>query len=116
MRSTMKDIFPIGLNDKTIVVDEDNLILFTDYPPKISPPKAGAHLRKEMPEAPHLLDIIDSTDQDILRLIGVAIDRPGKIVECDATFRSEKKRVRVLHVDSEGGRKRTHIVFEPAHK
>jgi hypothetical protein len=110
----MKDIFPIGPNDKTVVVDEDNKVLFTDYPPLKAPPLAGKLLRKTAPLGkPHLLDIIGPKDENVLRVIGAAIDRPGQIIETDAIFRSERKRVRVLHTDLGGNQKRTHIVFEP---
>lgn len=108
----MKDSLPIGPDDRTIVVDQDNAVLFTDFTPKKASPEAGAHLRKpRADEKPHLLDILDAKDSDILRVIGVAIDRPGQTVESDVTFRSESLHLLVLHVD--GPPVRTHIVFQP---
>lgn len=107
-----KDLLPIGPNDRTIVIDEDNSVLFTDFPPRKATPEAGAHSRKvRSNEKPHLLDILDGKDQDILRVVGLAFDRPGKTIETDTTFRTERVHVLVLHVA--GPPSRTQIIFQP---
>jgi HAMP domain-containing protein len=89
---------------RAIVVDEDNAVLYTNFPvPRSVAPEGKLHL----------LDVIDSQQQDVLRLIGVALDRPNQLVEADTTFRSEPCHVKAVHLEQEGELRRTLIVFEP---
>jgi len=63
----------------------------------------------------HLLDVIDSQQQDVLRLVGVALDRPNQVVEADTMFKSEPCHVKAVHLEEEGELRRTLILFEPKH-
>ncbi len=94
----------VAKNHKAIVVDEDNSVLFTNFPVS-GTVAADAKL--------HLLDVIDSQQQDVLRLVGVALDRPNQLVEGDTMFRSEPCHVRAVHLEEEGELRRTLILFEP---
>jgi len=94
----------VAKNHKAIVVDEDNSVLYTNFPVA-----GGATADGKM----HLLDVIDSQQQDVLRLVGVALDRPNQLVEADTTFRSEPYHVRAVHLEEEGELRRTLIIFDP---
>src|SRR5262249_9794310 len=87
-----------------IVVDEDNTVLYTNFPVRGATPSGGKL---------HLLDVLDSQQQDVLRLVGVALDRPNQVVEADTVFRQEPCHVRAVHLEEEGELRRTLILFEP---
>lgn len=94
----------VAKEHRAIVVDEDNTVLYTNFP----------LARQADPNARlHLLDVIDSQQQDVLRLVGVALDRPNQVVETDTMFRQEACHVRAVHLEEEGELRRTLILFEP---
>ena len=94
----------VSKNHRAIVVDEDNSVLFTNFPVTGTVTTDGKL---------HLLDVIDSQQQDVLRLVSVALDRPNQVVEADTMFRSEPCHVKAVHLDEDGETKRTLILFEP---
>ncbi|MEK7858899.1 MAG: hypothetical protein AAB320_07120 [Elusimicrobiota bacterium] len=94
----------VSKNHKAIVVDEDNSVLYTNFPVTGAQTADGKM---------HLLDVIDSQQQDVLRLVGVALDRPNQVVEADTMFRSEACHVRAVHLEEDGELRRTLILFEP---
>jgi len=94
----------VAKSHKAIVVDEDNSVLFTNFPVAGTAAEEGKM---------HLLDVIDSQQQDVLRLVGVALDRPNQLVEADTMFRGEPCHVRAVHLEEEGELRRTLILFEP---
>lgn len=95
----------VSKEHRAIVVDEDNSVLYTNFPLANQPADPNTRL--------HLLDVIDSQQQDVLRLVGVALDRPNQMVETDTMFRQEPCHVRAVHVEEEGELRRTVILFEP---
>ncbi len=94
----------VSKNHKAIVVDEDNSVLYTNFPVTGTVTTDGKL---------HLLDVIDSQQQDVLRLVGVALDRPNQVVEADTMFKSEPCHVKAVHLEEEGELRRTLILFEP---
>jgi hypothetical protein len=94
----------VSKNHKAIVVDEDNSVLYTNFP--VAGAAAGDGKL-------HLLDVIDSQQQDVLRLVGVALDRANQIVEADTMFKGEPCHVRAVHLEEDGELRRTLILFEP---
>lgn len=94
----------VSKQHKAIVVDEDNSVLYTNFPVTGTVAADGKL---------HLLDVIDSQQQDVLRLVGVALDRPNKVVEADTTFRGDPCHVKAVHLEEEGELRRTLILFEP---
>jgi len=94
----------VSKNHKAIVVDEDNSVLYTNFPLTGTGSTDGKL---------HLLDVIDSQQQDVLRLVGVALDRPNQVVEADTTFKNEPCHVKAVHLEEEGELRRTLILFEP---
>ncbi len=100
---------------RAIVVDEDNSVLYTNFQlsipsgiPTVSEKGVAPAMAK-----PHLLDVIDTQQQEVLRLIGIALDRPNQVVEADTTFHSEPCHVKAIHLEEEGELRRTLILFEP---
>ncbi|MFA5162145.1 MAG: hypothetical protein WC421_07850 [Elusimicrobiales bacterium] len=90
---------------RAIVVDEDNNVLYANFEMSAVP---GQKL--------HLLDVVDSQQQDVLKLIGMAMETTQTSVEGDTTFKGEPAHVRAVQVQSEGTLKRTLIIFEPLSK
>ncbi len=94
----------VSKNHRAIVVDEDNTVLYTNFPLTGTVTTDGKM---------HLLDVIDSQQQDVLRLVSVALDNPNQVKEADTMFRSEPCHVKAVHLDEDGETKRTLILFEP---
>ncbi|MDE2040184.1 MAG: hypothetical protein KGO96_09960 [Elusimicrobia bacterium] len=94
----------VAKNHRAIVVDEDNSVLYTNFPVTVG---AGGEAKL------HLLDVIDSQQQDLLRLVGMALDRPNQVIEADTTFRADPCHVKVVHLEEDGELRRTLILFEP---
>ncbi|MEK7382986.1 MAG: hypothetical protein AAB262_06835 [Elusimicrobiota bacterium] len=93
----------VSKNHRAIVVDEDNSVLYTNFPVTGTVTTDGKL---------HLLDVIDSQQQDVLRLVSVALDSPNQVKEADTVFRSEPCHVKAVHLDEDGETKRTLIIFE----
>lgn len=91
-------------NHHAIIVDEDNSVIYNNFSVGTTLTAGGKM---------HLLDVIDTQQQDVLRLVGVALERPNQMVETDTTFRSQACHVRAVHLDVEGELRRTLILFEP---
>jgi len=89
---------------RVIVVDENNNVIYSNSGP--GEVRGG--------EKVHLLDVVDSNQQDLLRLIGEAFESPGRAVEGRAAFRGRPVRVKVLHVGEGADLGRTLILFSAA--
>ncbi|MCX5790185.1 MAG: hypothetical protein NTX64_17010 [Elusimicrobia bacterium] len=94
----------VSKSHHAIVVDEDNTVLYTNFAVTATVDPATKL---------HLLDVVDNQQQDVLRLVGVALDRPNQVVETDTVFRQEACHVRAVHLEEEGELRRTLILFEP---
>jgi len=92
----------MGEGRQAIVVDEDNNVLFTNIP-----------IAGPVPDRMHLLDVIDNQQQDILRLVGVALERPNDLVQGETLFQNKECKVRIVHLGDTADLKRTLIYFEP---
>ncbi len=90
-------------NEYIIVVDENNNILYANFE------LAGGMDAKNI----HLLDVVDSQQQTLLRLVGQAFDTPGRPVEGETVFRNQNLNVKVLHVGETSEMNRTLIMFYP---
>ncbi len=89
-----------------IVVDEDNNILYANF--EFSPDGSNPAAKKI-----HLLDVVDSQQQNLLRLIALALDSSNNAVEGETVFRGVSCRVKILHLKEVGDIRRTLILFEP---
>jgi len=86
-----------------IVVDENNSILYANFE------LAGGEDAKSI----HLLDVVDSQQQTLLRLVGQAFEMPDRPVEGEAVFKNKNHNVRILHVGQTAETNRTLILFYP---
>ena len=86
-----------------IVVDENNNILYVNFE------LAGGADAKNI----HLLDVVDSQQQNLLRLVGQAFETPNQPVEGETVFRNQNLNVKVLHVGETSEMNRTLIMFYP---
>lgn len=100
-RSLLSTIVP-G-NEFVIVVDENNNILYANFE------LAGGSDAKNI----HLLDVVDSQQQNLLRLVGQAYETPNQPVEGETVFRNQNLDVRILHVGDTSEMNRTLIMFYP---
>ncbi len=92
----------IPKGSRAIVVDENNNIMHTNF--EIS-------INKEGPI--HLLDVFGGTQQDIVHLVGQAMDNPGKIFRAKTESNGRGFGIKTLQLSSKGGIVRTVIVLEP---
>lgn len=99
-RSLLRTIVPS--DHYVIVVDENNNILYANF--DIS----GAMDAKNI----HLLDVVDSQQQSLLRLVGRAFDAPEAVIEGEAFFKGVNMDSKIIHV-GEGQNSRTLIYFAP---
>jgi len=65
------------------------------------------------PEFGVLLDVVDSQQQNLLRLVGQAFETPDQSVEGETVFKNQNLNVKVLHVGESSGINRTLILFHP---
>jgi len=100
-RSLLNIIIP-G-NNYVIVVDENNSILYANFE------LVGGVDAKNI----HLLDVVDSQQQTLLRLVGQAFEMPDQPVEGETVFRNQNLNVKVLHVGQTAETNRTLILFYP---
>ncbi len=86
-----------------IVVDENNSILYANF--ELSQGMDAKNI--------HLLDVVDSQQQTLLRLVGQAFEMPDQTVEGETVFKNQSFNVKVLHVGQTAETNRTLILFYP---
>ncbi len=100
-RSLLNIIVPS--NNYVIVVDENNSILYANF--ELTQGMDAKNI--------HLLDVVDSQQQTLLRLVGQAFEMPDQPVEGEAVFKGQNLNVKVLHVGQTAETNRTLILFYP---
>ncbi|MCX5783434.1 MAG: methyl-accepting chemotaxis protein [Elusimicrobia bacterium] len=93
----------ISKNSKVMVVDENNTVFYANF--EVPSSAEG--------KKPHLLDIMDMQQQEVLRLVGTAIETPWEMVEGESELKGEKCFVRAVLLGSDANMARTLVVFEP---
>jgi len=116
---------PVGPKDKSFVVDGDNFVLSSDFPLHIIPGDRALMDNEEhhaqdiaatgaAKKKLHVLDLLDGkSQQDIIRIMAAAVDQPNRLVEREISLNSERKRVRSIHINSEGELLRTIVIVGP---
>ena len=94
--SSLEDPIRVKPGESAIILGRNSEVLYSDFDPLI-PGKQPLFLP----------DIVSKKDVDLLRLIRVAMDRPGHMVEANISFRSTPMYARALHQEDY----RTHIIF-----
>lgn len=92
----------IAKGTRAIVVDENNNIMHANFELKIE---------KDGPI--HLLDIFGGSQQDIVNIVGQAMDNPGKIFRTVTKSGNRVFTIKALQLTSKGGIIRTIIILEP---
>ncbi|MBI4655972.1 MAG: HAMP domain-containing protein [Elusimicrobia bacterium] len=100
-RSLLGIIVPV--EQHVIVVDENNNVLYANFE------LAGEVDSKNI----HLLDVIDSQQQNLLRLVGQAFESPNQVIEGETVFKGDNLNVKILHVGEASEMNRTLILFYP---
>lgn len=90
-------------NNYVIVVDENNSILYANF--ELAQGMDAKNI--------HLLDVVDSQQQTLLRLVGQAFEMPDQPVEGETVFKGQNLNVKVLHVGATAETNRTLILFYP---
>lgn len=86
---------PVRPGELAIVLDSANSVIYSDF-----------EVNSKKSEKPHLLDILGSKHLDLLKMVGMALDPPGNVLEADVVFRSQPMHLRAVHQ-----RGRTHLIF-----
>ncbi|MDR1684065.1 MAG: hypothetical protein LBR90_01200 [Elusimicrobiota bacterium] len=92
----------IPKGSRAIVVDENNNIMHANF---------EVAVKKDGPV--HLLDIFGGTQQEIVHIVGQAMDNPGKIFRANTESGGRAFGIKTLQLNSKGGVVRTVIVLEP---
>lgn len=87
---------------RAIVVDENNNIMHTNF---------DLPLKKEGPV--HLLDLFGANQQEMMRVVGQAMENPGKIFRATTQSGGREFGIKTLQLTSKGGIIRTLIILEP---
>ncbi len=88
-------------NEYIIVVDENNNVLYANF--EIS----------NMSSNIHLLDVVDSQQQTLLRMVGQAFDNPQQVIEGQTIFKGQNLAVKVVHIGDTPELNRTLILLYP---
>lgn len=92
----------IPLDQYVIIVDENNNILYANF-----------ELQGVDSKNIHLLDVVDSQQQNLLRLVGQSFDSPGNVIEGETFFKGKNFIVKIIHIGESAEISRTLILFIP---
>ena len=99
-----KAIFAVAVpkGTRALVVDENNNVLYTNFELKI-------------PEGHkvHLLDIFDGRQQEIIQVVGEALEKPTKVLRGSVINKNVKCLVKAVQLPDDGGKNRIVVVLEP---
>lgn len=87
---------------RALVVDENNNILYTNF-----------ELDMQGKEQVHLLDIFDNRQQEIIQVVGEAMEKPGKVLRSTVTNKNVKYVVKAVQLLEDAGKNRIVLVLEP---
>ena len=87
---------------RALVVDENNNILYTNF-----------ELKKMPNEKVHLLDIFDGRQQEMIQVIGEALENPSKILRGTVVNKDVKCTVKAVQLPDDAGKNRMILVLEP---
>lgn len=87
---------------RALVIDENNNILYTNFEMNIT---------KKGPV--HLLDIFDGRQQNIIQVVGEALENPGKVLRGSVVNKDVKCTVKAVQLPDDAGKNRVVLVLEP---
>jgi len=89
-------------NSRALVIDENNNILYTNFELNIK--KKGAV---------HLLDIFDGRQQNIIQVVGEALEHPGRVLRGNVVNKDINCIVKAVQLPDDAGKNRMVLVLEP---
>ena len=89
-------------NSRALVIDENNNILYTNFELNIK--KKGAV---------HLLDIFDGRQQNIIQVVGEALEHPGRVLRGNVENANVNCIVKAVQLPDDAGKNRMVLVLEP---
>lgn len=87
---------------RALVVDENNNILYTNF-----------ELNTSGDKKVHLLDVFDGRQQDMIQVVGEALEHPGKVLRGTVVNKNVKCLVKAVQLPDDAGKNRMIVVLEP---
>ena len=87
---------------RALVIDENNNILYTNF-----------ELHMPGKEKVHLLDIFDGRQQEIIQVVGEALENPTKVLRGTVVNKNVKCVVKAVQLPDDAGKNRIVLVLEP---
>lgn len=87
---------------RALVIDEDNNILYTNFELNVPDDKKV-----------HLLDIFDGRQQDMIQIVGEAMEHPTKVLRGTVVNKNVKYLAKVVQLPDDGGKNRMILVLGP---
>ena len=87
---------------RALVIDENNNILYTNF---------EMNINKKGPV--HLLDIFDGRQQNIIQVVGEALENPTKVLRGSVINKNVKCTVKAVQLPDDAGKNRSILVLEP---
>lgn len=99
-----KAIFAVAVpkGTRAIVVDENNNVLYTNF-----------ELKEPENRKVHLLDIFDGRQQEIIQVVGEALEYPTKVLRGSVVNANVKCVVKAVQLPDDAGKNRIVVVLEP---
>ena len=99
-----KAIFAVAVpkGTRAIVVDENNNVLYTNF-----------ELKELEERKVHLLDIFDGRQQEIIQVVGEALENPTKVLRGSVMNGNVKCIVKAVQLPDDAGKNRIVVVLEP---
>lgn len=87
---------------RALVVDENNNVLYTNF-----------ELSTSTDKKVHLLDIFDGRQQDMIQIVGEAMEHPTKVLRGTVVNKDVKYLTKVVQLPDDGGKNRMILVLGP---
>lgn len=87
---------------RAMVIDENNNILYTNF---------ELPAKKDGPV--HLLDIFDGRQQEIIQVVGEALENPTRVLRGSVLNKNVQCQVKAVQLPDDGGKNRVILVLEP---
>lgn len=87
---------------RALVVDENNNILYTNF-----------ELNTSGDKKVHLLDVFDGRQQDMIQIVGEALEHPGKVLRGTVVNKNVKCLAKAVQLPDDAGKNRMIVVLEP---
>lgn len=87
---------------RALVVDENNNVLYTNF-----------ELKATEKRKVHLLDIFDGRQQEVIQVVGEALEKPTKVLRGSVMNKNVKCTVKAVQLPDDAGKNRIIVVLDP---